>query len=164
MLFSPLLLLFAGHAVAWPSFLSSREAVVSPKYVPFDNITVYKAPANWTNRGVMYGRIVLLNQNCEKDNVILSTWSFSAPNKTYLPIYRSKDLGKTWTALSRVYFKKEGYTAIAQPFLYETAQRFGRYPAGTVLIAGNAWNGNGTDLELHASLDKGYEPSCACLV
>ncbi|KAL2060828.1 hypothetical protein VTL71DRAFT_8880 [Oculimacula yallundae] len=153
MLLFPLILSLTGFVAAWPSILSPRET--KPKYETFDNVTVYKAPANWTNRGVSYGRVLLLNQNCEIDNVILSTWSLSAPNKTYLPVYKSTDFGKTWTSLSKVYFKKEGYTAIAQPFLYETSQRFGAYPAGTVLIAGNAWNGNGTDLELHASLDKG---------
>ncbi|KAH7355198.1 hypothetical protein BKA65DRAFT_535471 [Rhexocercosporidium sp. MPI-PUGE-AT-0058] len=149
-----LVLIFAGFATAWPKFFIPRKST-PPKYDTFDNVTVYTAPATWQNRGTLYGRVLLLNQNCEEDNVLLSTWSFSAPNKTYLPVYKSLDYGRTWTSLSKVYFNKPNYTAIAQPFLYETGQTFGIYPAGTILMAGNAWNGNATELELHASLDKG---------
>ena len=127
----------------------------TPSYDTFDNVTVYTAPSYWKNRGTLYGRVVLLNQNCENDNVLLSTWTVSAPNKTYLPIYKSSDLGRTWDELSKVYFKTSGYTAIAQPFLYELGQSFGDYPAGTVLLAGNTFSRSGTAIEVHASLDNG---------
>ncbi|KAH8651956.1 hypothetical protein BGZ60DRAFT_330175, partial [Tricladium varicosporioides] len=121
----------------------------------FNNVTVYTAPADWKNRGTLYGRVVLLNQNCEEDNVLLSTWTVNSPNKTYLPIYKSLDFGRTWNPLSKVYFKTSGYTAIAQPFLYELAETFGDYPAGTILVSGNTFSKSGTAIELHASLDKG---------
>ena len=128
----------------------------SPSYDTFDNVTVYTAPSNWKSRGTLYGRVVLLNQNCENDSVLLSTWTVSAPNKTYLPIYKSNDLGRSWTELSKVFFKTSAYTGIAQPFLYELGQSFGTYPAGTILLTGNAFTRAGTAIELHASLDKGY--------
>lgn len=129
---------------------------ITPSYNTFDNVTVYTAPTTWKNRGTLYGRLLLLNQNCEKDNVLLSTWTVSAPNKTYLPIYKSLDLGYTWTELSRVYFNTDSYTAIAQPFLYELPKAFGDYPAGTILLSGNTFSGSGTAIELHASTDNGY--------
>lgn len=151
MLLLSLPVVLAGLATASPLF--SRD--ITP-YDTFDNVTVYTAPADWKNRGTLYGRVVLLNQNCEEDNVLLSTWTVNAPNKTYLPIYKSLDLGRTWIPLSKVYFNTFNYTAIAQPFLYELEQSFGDYPAGTILVSGNTLSKSGTSIELHASLDKGY--------
>jgi hypothetical protein len=155
MLFLSLPLILAGLAAASPLLLRDTTP-----YDTFDNVTVYTAPAYWKNRGTLYGRVALLNQNCEEDNVLLSTWTVSAPNKTYLPIYKSLDLGRTWAPLSKVYFKTPGYTTIAQPFLYELEQTFGDYPAGTILVSGNAFTRSGTAIELHASLDKGYVATC----
>jgi hypothetical protein len=143
--------ILATLAAASPLF--ARD--VTP-YNTFDNVTVYTAPETWKNRGTLYGRVILLKRNCKEDNVLLSTWTVSAPNKTYLPIYKSSDLGRTWTPLSKVYFKTVGYTAIAQPFLYELEQSFGDYPAGTILVTGNTFSKSGTAIELHASLDNGY--------
>ncbi|EPE28209.1 Oligoxyloglucan reducing end-specific cellobiohydrolase [Glarea lozoyensis ATCC 20868] len=148
LLFHPIIL--AGLVIDSP-FLGRN----TPLYDTFDNVTVYTAPTEWKNRGTMYGRVVLLNKNCEKNNVLLSTWTVSAPNKTYLPIYKSLDLGRTWNPLSKVYFKTPNYTAIAEPFLYELGESFGDYPAGTVLLSANTFSKVGTAIELHASVDKG---------
>ncbi|PMD31331.1 glycoside hydrolase family 93 protein [Hyaloscypha variabilis F] len=152
MLFLSLPFILAGITAASPLLL--RDTTLS--YDTFDNVTVYTAPAAWKNRGTLYGRVVLLNQNCEDDNVLLSTWTVNAPNKTYLPIYKSLDLGRTWTELTKVYFKTPNYTAIAQPFLYELGQPFGDYPAGTIFLSGNTFSRTGTAIELHASLDQGH--------
>ncbi len=152
MVFLSLTIIVASITAASPLLL--RDNI--PSYDTFDNVTVYTAPAVWKNRGTLYGRVVLLNQNCEDDNVVLSTWTVNAPNKTYLPIYKSLDLGRTWAELTKVYFKTSDYTAIAQPFLYELGQPFGDYPAGTILLSGNTFSRTGTAIELHASLDQGH--------
>jgi hypothetical protein len=151
MLLFSLAVIWAGLATASPLLLRDTTP-----YNTFDNVTVYTAPTDWKNRGTLYGRVILLNQNCEEDIVLLSTWTVNAPNKTYLPIYKSSDLGRTWIPLSKVYFKTSGYTAIAQPFLYELEQTFGDYPAGTILVSANTFSKSGTAIELHASLDNGY--------
>ena len=151
MRFLSLPIILAGLAAASP--LLERDP--SPTYNTFDNVTVYTAPSTWKSRGTLYGRLLLLKHNCENDSVLLSTWTVSAPNKTYLPVYKSLDMGKTWAPLSQVYFNTPNYNGIAQPVLYELETAYGIYPAGTILLAGNAFY-SGTAIELHASTDQGY--------
>ena len=55
----------------------------------------------WWNRGVQYGRILVLNnQNDKQDNVLLATHcklnSGLTENAPGYPIYRCDDNGKTW--------------------------------------------------------------------
>ncbi|CZT01128.1 uncharacterized protein RCO7_02773 [Rhynchosporium graminicola] len=154
--FSTLLLTLVGLTVASPSSLSPRGARVASGYVPTGNVTLFTPPASWASHIALYGRTVVLNQHCETNNVVLATWSQVAPNKTYAPIWKSNDLGKTWSELSRVYFHLADYDLIAHLALFETAEDYGKFPAGTVLLAGSAWKSNQpVVIELHASRDKG---------
>ena len=63
------------------------------------NVTIFTPPSNYTIPRTLYARTLLLNQNCETDNVLLATWENYLPNNDsfpYTPIYQSFDLGETW--------------------------------------------------------------------
>src|SRR6187402_1499540 len=68
------------------------------------NITVFTPPTWWTSHSTSYARVLLLNQACEKNNVLLTTFIINPPGETYLPIYRSVDGGFTWAYYSQIYF------------------------------------------------------------
>lgn len=122
----------------------------------FDNVTVFAPPANWPSHSTSYGRTLLLDRNTT-DPVLLSTWSFFPPDGTYLPIYRSKDGGQTWSNYSKVHFTNGDYGSIWQPHLYELPRQVGEYPRGTILASGNAIprDFSSTNIEVYASLDRG---------
>ncbi|KAK6542239.1 hypothetical protein TWF694_006202 [Orbilia ellipsospora] len=134
----------------------------APNFQTFDNVTVFQPPASWPSKSTSYGRTLILNQNCEADAVMLSTFTWRPPNTAlpYLPIMRSTDGGNTWNLWSTVYFhatNQSGGGSILQPSLYELPQQVGPYPAGTVLLSGNAIPRSpaSTNIEVHASLDAG---------
>ena len=86
------------------------------------NVTIFDPPQNYTVPRTLYARTLLLNQNCETDNVLLATWENYGPNNNtfpYFPIYESLDLGATWTERSRVHDQVNGWGLRYQPFLYE---------------------------------------------
>jgi len=137
-------------ATAWPH----------PSQDTFNNVTIFTPPATWTDRSTNYARTVLLNQNCEKEPyTLLSTWSESTEDGAYFPIYQSNDYGRSWDPLSKAYFTHGNFSggAMLQPFLYEMAQPFGDYPAGTLLLTGNAIpaDSSSTNIQLYSSFDKG---------
>ncbi|GFF59242.1 hypothetical protein IFM46972_11327 [Aspergillus udagawae] len=134
------------------AFTTTAEAI-------FDNVTVFAPPSNWASHSTSYGRTLLLDHN-KTHPVLLSTWSFFPPDGTYLPIYRSKDGGQTWSNYSKVHFSNNGgYVggSIWQPFLYELPRQVGEYPRGTILASGNAipHDFSSTNIEVYASLDRG---------
>lgn len=130
-----------------------------PPHDVFKNVTVFAPPESWASHSTSYARSLLLNQDCETDNVLLASWTFSPPDGPYLPIARSVDLGRSWEEYSRVHFTHNNYSGgiILQPFLFELPQQIGDYPPGTVLATGNAIPSdfNSTNIEMYASLDKG---------
>jgi len=90
----------------------------------FDNVTIFSPPEDWPRRSTSYARVVLLNQNCETDNVLLTTFTLSAPGVQYYPVYASHDLGYTWEKISQIEFGPEtgkDYSGgrLAQPTLLE---------------------------------------------
>ncbi|PPQ74565.1 hypothetical protein CVT24_004357 [Panaeolus cyanescens] len=123
----------------------------------FTNVTVFSPPSTWASKRTSYARTAVLRHDCS--NTILASFSASFPGNASIPVFQSTDSGKTWTDLSRVYFKMGNYDGgrIAQPFLYELPEKMGRFPAGTILASGNGVpRGSGsTNIEVHASLDKG---------
>ena len=123
-------------------------------------MTIFTPPRNYTDPRVLYARTVLLNQNCETDNVLLATWENYGPNNDtnpYFPIYQSLDLGETWSERSRVYDQVNGWGLRYQPFLYEMSETIGDFQAGTILLAGNSIPGDlsETRIDVYASTDKG---------
>lgn len=126
----------------------------------FSNVTIFTPPRNYTDPRVLYARTLLLNQDCETDNVLLATWENYGPNNNtnpYFPIYQSLDLGETWTERSRVHDQVNGWGLRYQPFLYEMSETIGDYGPGTILLAGNSIPDDlsKTRIDLYASTDKG---------
>ncbi|TKA30476.1 hypothetical protein B0A50_02704 [Salinomyces thailandicus] len=127
----------------------------------FTNVTIFTPPANYTVPRTLYARTLLLNQNCETDNVILATWEnylYNNNSNPYFPIYASTDGGSTWAERSRVYDQVNGWGLRYQPFLYELSEPLGNYSAGTILLAGNSipQDLSETQIDLYVSTDKGY--------
>jgi len=139
--------------------LPDDEQHTPPNYITptFTNVTVFTPPANWPNKRTSYARTVVLRH--DHSNSILTSFTISPPGDAYLPVFQSTDEGKTWNELSRISFSTQNYTGgqILQPFLYELPEKVGSYPAGTILASGNGIPGdrNSTNIELHASIDKG---------
>ena len=141
-----------------------RAAVISAFAVfahlaqAFTNVTIFAPPSNYTIPRTLYARTLLLNQNCEKDNVLLATWENYSPEEPWFPIYQSDDLGENWHEISRVYDQVNGWGLRYQPHLYELPQAIGNFSAGTILLAGNSipQDLSETKIDLYASTDKGY--------
>lgn len=76
----------------------------------------------------------------------------------YFPIFKSVDGGETWKEISKVRDQVNGWGLRYQPFLYEMPVSVGKYPAGTILCAGNSipTDLNYTKIDVYASFDKGY--------
>lgn len=104
---------------------------------------------------MLYARTVELD-----GGVLLATWENYSPEPplVYFPIYKSVDGGETWKEISRVTDQVNNWGLRYQPFLYELPERFGRYAAGTLLLAGSSipTDLSQTQIDVYASEDKGY--------
>ncbi|KAK9455919.1 putative glycoside hydrolase [Dipodascopsis uninucleata] len=122
--------------------------------VTFENKTVFSPPENYNIPRVLYARSVELSSG-----VLLSTWENYSPEPplVYFPIYESSDSGLSWTHISNVTDKVNGWGMRYQPFLYQLTQRFGNYEEGTILAAGNSipTDLSQTQIDLYASKDQG---------
>ncbi|KAF2843354.1 glycoside hydrolase family 93 protein [Patellaria atrata CBS 101060] len=116
--------------------------------------TIFKPPSNYKVPRTLYARTLLLNQT---DNAILATWENYSPEPPYFPVYQSKDLGKTWTELSRVTDQVNGWGLRYQPHLYELPVQMGNFSAGTLLMAGSSIPEDLaiTQIDLYTSTDRG---------
>jgi hypothetical protein len=158
------------------TLIAASFALLAAAYTPppiFTNTTIFSPPSDWKSHATQYARVILLNQACETDNVLLTTFTINPPNDTYLPIYKSVDDGLTWAELSRIH---GGFSM--QPFLYELPIQVGKYPRGTILATANVikFKGNfssvgnfsstgnfissgnfssATNIDIYASEDKG---------
>ncbi|OAP59570.1 hypothetical protein AYL99_06868 [Fonsecaea erecta] len=157
---SSIFLSLAPLAAAAPWNSWSPPASSSPD---FANVTIFVAPEDWPQRSTSYARVVLLNQDCETDNVLLSTFTLTPPEGRYYPVFASHDLGETWTQISQIEFGPEtgkDFSAgrLAQPDFLELPIDIGDYPAGTVLFTGmgQPTDGTSTNIYVYASRDKGY--------
>lgn len=101
----------------------------------FTNVTIFSPPADYNDPRVLYARTVEL-----EGGVLLATWENYSPEPplVYFPIFESCDGGETWREISKIQDQVNGWGLRYQPFLYELPARVGRYPAGTVLAAGNS--------------------------
>ncbi len=119
---------------------------------------------NWWDRGVQYGRILVLNnQDKEENNVLLATHcelnSGLTDNAPGYPIYRSNDNGKSWELISRVTDTLTGANSEWNPILFELSKPCGDYPAGTVILAAcsvDPEHKKESHIRLYFSLDGGY--------
>ena len=123
---------------------------------PVVDVTVFTPPAGYNIPRTLYARTLLLKES----NKILATWENYSPQPplVYYPIFESDDLGQTWHEIGQVRDQVNGWGMRYQPFLYELPEPIGGFPAGALLCAGNSIPANlsNTQIDLYASLDKGY--------
>jgi len=144
---------FASTSLASSSGHGSTSAT-------FSDVTIFDPPANYTIPRTLYARTLLLNQDHEKNNVLLATWENYLPNNDsfpYFPIYQSYDGGHTWSERSKVYDQVNGWGLRYQPFLYELSEPLGSFCAGDLLLAGNSIPDDlsQTQIDVYVSKDKG---------
>jgi hypothetical protein len=74
----------------------------------------------------------------------------------YFSIFKSVDGGETWKEISKVTDQVNSWRLCYQPFLCEMPVSVGKYPAGTILCAGNSipTDLSYTKIDVHASFDK----------
>ncbi len=119
---------------------------------------------DWWDRGVQYGRILVLNNQAdEKNNVLLATHcelnaglTDHAPG---YPIYRSSDNGKTWEIITCVTDTLTGANSEWNPTFLELEKPLGDYPAGTIILAAcsvDPEHNKESHIRLYFSLDGGY--------
>lgn len=120
------------------------------------NRVIFSPPTNagWVDPRVLYARAVHL-----KSGALLATWENYSPEPpaVYFPIYRSTDGGSTWTEIGRVRDTVNSWGLRYQPYLYELPGAIGRFPAGTLLLAGNSipTDLSKTKIDVYASTDGG---------
>ncbi|KAF8915868.1 BNR/Asp-box repeat protein [Mucidula mucida] len=141
--------------------LLGSACVYALDYVPpYSRVTIFAPPSSYTVPRTLYARTLLIPQDGDDENVLLATWENYSPEPplVWFPIYRSNDLGQTWEHISNVTDDVNGWGMRYQPFLYELTEDIGNFPAGTVLCAGNSipTNLSNTQIDVYASLDKGY--------
>jgi len=147
------------HLLSLPVFSLLIGPVFSAPWLApfstFSNVTVFVPPTNYTDPQVLYARTVEL-----EGGVLLATWENYSPEPppVYFPIFKSVDGGETWKEISKVTDQVNGWGLRYQPFLYEMPVSVGKYPAGTILCAGNSipTDLNYTKIDVYASFDKGY--------
>ncbi|RYP49266.1 hypothetical protein DL768_004989 [Monosporascus sp. mg162] len=121
------------------------------------DLTIFSPPSNagWVDPRVLYARAVHLRSSGD----LLATWENYSPEppQVHFPIYRSSDGGASWREIGRVRDTVNGWGLRYQPFLYELPSRIGRFPAGTLLLAGNSipTDLSRTKIDVYASTDGG---------
>ena len=114
------------------SFLFAAVSIQALQSVePFTD-TLFAPPADYIVPRTLYARTLRLAVD---DNVILATWENYSPEPplVYFPVYRSTDLGQTWTHISNITDTVNGWGLRYQPFLYEMTENIGAFQAGDSL-------------------------------
>lgn len=119
---------------------------------------------NWWDRGVQYGRLLVLEHQSDKENgALLATHCELNAGLTdhapRYPIYRSKDNGKSWEIITYVTDTLTGANSEWNPTLFELSKPCGDYPEGTVILAACSVDPEHTKeshIRLYFSLDGGY--------
>ncbi len=120
------------------------------------DLTIFSPPsgAGWVDPRVLYARAVRL-----RDGALVATWENYSPEPpaVHFPVYRSADGGASWREAGRVEDAVNGWGLRYQPFLYELPAAVGRFPAGTLLLAGNSipTDLSRTKIDVYASPDGG---------
>ncbi|KAK7203426.1 Sialidase [Myxozyma melibiosi] len=140
--------LFATFGAAVPRPSTFKVPTVS-------NVTIFVPPSDYNIPRTLYAHSLEL-----PDGTLLATWENYSPEPplVYFPIYKSTDNGATWKHISNVTDQTLGWGLRYQPSLHVLSQRIGRFPAGTVLLAGNAipTDLNYTQIDLYASFNGGH--------
>ena len=109
------------------SFASTTYALTS--ITPYIDNAIFSPPSDYNIPRTLYAHSLLIAQDGNDTNVLLSTWENYSPEppSVYFPVYRSTDLGQTWTHISNITDTVNGWGLRYQPFLYELPQPFGTY-------------------------------------
>ncbi|KAL1894606.1 hypothetical protein Cpir12675_003595 [Ceratocystis pirilliformis] len=156
MLFTLTLALTSACGLAVASPAPSRVITKQAATPTMSNIVIFSPPsnANWTDPEVLYARAIQL-----ESGAILSTWENYSPEPplVHFPIYKSLDSGATWKEISQVHDTVNGWGLRYQPDLFQLPARVGKYPAGTIILAGNSipTDLSKTKLDIYASTDEG---------
>ncbi|KAI1433622.1 glycoside hydrolase family 93 protein [Xylaria sp. CBS 124048] len=135
---------------------ASPTPVEKQETATVSNVVIFSPPSNagWVDPGVLYARAVQL-----KSGALLATWENCSPEppNVYFPIYQSTDKGSSWTQISKVEDTVNGWGLRSQPFLYQLPIAIGKYPVGTLLLAGNSIpkDRSRTKIDVYASSDEG---------
>ncbi|KAH8589233.1 family 93 glycoside hydrolase [Bisporella sp. PMI_857] len=147
-----ILTLFANQAKTSPTkVLEDRQTTT------ISNKVIFSPPSNagWVDPRVLYARAISLSSN-----TLLATWENYSPEPplVYFPIYQSTDGGSTWTKISQINDTVNNWGLRYQPTLYVLPSAIGRYPAGTILAAGNSipTDLSKTKIDVYASTDNGF--------
>ncbi|KAK9480965.1 hypothetical protein V1514DRAFT_63242 [Lipomyces japonicus] len=138
------------------TFFASIAACVSvvAAYATFDNVAVFTPPSNYLIPRVLYSRAVEL-----PSGDLLATWENYSPEPplVYFPIFKSSDHGATWKHISNVTDQVNGWGLRYQPDLFVLPRKIGKFPKGTILVAGNSIPTNlaKTQIDVYASTDNG---------
>ncbi|KAJ7068746.1 BNR/Asp-box repeat protein [Mycena amicta] len=134
-------------------------AAITSAITPFTGVTIFKPPSNYIVPRTLYARTLLIPQDGPDTNVLLASWENYSPEppNVFFQIFRSTNLGQSWTPFSNITDTQNGWGLRYQPFLYEMTEQIGRFPAGAILCAGNSipTNLSNTQIDVYASLDKG---------
>ena len=137
--------------IAGLSVLAAAEAIpaipFSTSIDTFVNATVYKPAKNKSSPS--YARTETL-----PGNVIVAAWNDLGSVNSSLPIYRSKDNGKTWGPWGSCKSKVPG-RRLVQPHMLYLEESFGEEDGGVLLLAVNAADNKSTNIEIYGSWDQG---------
>lgn len=141
---------------------ASKAAQITPLWT---SVVRDEVPAGWWGDGVAYPRILQLHHSARgENNVLLATFQEAnagvGPGRPGYPIYRSEDLGKSWSYVTTVYdpVNTADQQAEWMPHLYELPEDCGTLKKGTILLAGcsvDAAHNTRSCLQLYASKDSG---------
>ena len=146
-------------AIAALILSATTNALPQPRdffWNPIYNVTIFAPPADYNTPRTLYARSALIPGT----NDLLMTWENYSPEPppVYFPIFKSVDGGNHWQHISNVNDQVNGWGLRYQPFLYFLPRQIGRYPAGTLLLAGNSipTDLSQTRIDVYASFDQGY--------
>lgn len=119
---------------------------------------------DWWDRGVQYGRILVLKNSANGQNgTLLATHcelnAGLIDHAPGYPIYRSVDEGITWEEISFVTDTLTGVNSEWNPHLFELEKQCGDYPAGTIVLAACSVDGEHKSqsyIRLYFSRDGGF--------
>ncbi|MEU0030582.1 RICIN domain-containing protein [Streptomyces sp. NPDC006335] len=119
--------------------------------------TMYTPPSGTPAPGSLYPRAIRLEHSGSSNGTVLATFEQYTSGTPVFPIYRSTDNGNSWTKLSEVTDTQNGWGMRWEPQLFELPTAVGKFPAGTLLIAGDSVPGDrsATKIDMYASTDHG---------
>ncbi|KAK8165010.1 hypothetical protein BKA80DRAFT_77627 [Phyllosticta citrichinensis] len=108
----------------------------------------HRLSPSYRDPGTCYARALLLD-----DNSLLAPWENHGPEPVYFPVFHSTDENKSWQELSKVEDTVNRWGLRYQPTIYKLPRQVGRFPAGTILVAGDAVppDSSRTKIEIFAS-------------